>query len=149
MGQAGLLIPGLLLAIVGLATLAGHLSIPYRSSLSGAADADEELRARLVATKAAIRQIDALASEDWTRDETVQRMRAMYEYRKRRFAARAGKIQDDGYEERSLAYQQMVQLVLTAQREALLQMRSVGDVSNEVMNRILRELDLEESRLEI
>jgi monovalent cation/hydrogen antiporter len=41
-----------------------------------------------------------------------------------------------------------VQLVLTAQREALLQMRSVGDVSNEVMNRILRELDLEESRLE-
>jgi monovalent cation/hydrogen antiporter len=115
----------------------------------GGADADEELRARLVATKAAIRQIDALASEDWTRDETVQRMRAMYEYRKRRFAARAGKIQDDGYEERSLAYQQMVQLVLTAQREALLQMRSVGDVSNEVMNRILRELDLEESRLEI
>jgi hypothetical protein len=28
-------------------------------------------------------------------------------------------------------------------------MRSDGEVSNEVMNRILRELDLEESRLEI
>jgi monovalent cation/hydrogen antiporter len=115
----------------------------------GGADADEEIRARLVATKAAIVQIDALAGEEWTRDETVERMRALYEYRKRRFAARAGKIEDEGYEDRSLAYQQMLQLVSQAQREALLRMRSDGDVSNEAMNRILRELDLEESRLEI
>jgi CPA1 family monovalent cation:H+ antiporter len=113
------------------------------------ADADEEVRARLVATKAAIEQIDALAGEEWTRDETVERLRALYEYRKRRFAARAGKIEDDGYEDRTLAYQQMLQLVLAAQREALLRMRSNGELSNEMMNRILRELDLEESRLEI
>jgi CPA1 family monovalent cation:H+ antiporter len=115
----------------------------------GGADADEEIRGRLVATKAAIEQLDALADEEWTRDETVERMRALYAYRKRRFAARAGKIEDDGYEDRSLAYQQMLQLVLGAQREALLQMRSDGKLSNEAMNRILRELDLEESRLEI
>ena len=116
----------------------------------GGADADEEVRARLVATKAALAQIDALAGEEWTREETVERLRGLYEYRKRRFAARAGKIEDDeGYEDRSLAYQQMVQLVLGAQREALLRMRSDGKLSNEVMNRILRELDLEESRLEI
>ena len=115
----------------------------------GGADTEEELRARLVATKAAIEQLDALAGEEWTRDETVERMRGLYEYRKRRFAARAGKIDDDGYEDRSLAYQQMVQLVLGAQREALLRMRSEGQLSNEGMNRILRELDLEESRLEI
>jgi monovalent cation/hydrogen antiporter len=115
----------------------------------GGADEDEEVRARLVATKAAIEQIDALAGEEWTRDETAERLRAFYEYRKRRFAARAGKIEDDGYEDRSLAYQQMLQLVLAAQREALLRMRSDGELSNEVMNRIMRELDLEESRLEI
>jgi CPA1 family monovalent cation:H+ antiporter len=115
----------------------------------GGAEADEEVRARLVATKAAIERIDALAGEEWTRDETVERMRALYEYRKRRFAAQAGKIEDDGYEDRSLAYQQMVQLVLGAQRAALLRMRRDGDLSNEVMNRILHELDLEESRLEI
>ncbi len=115
----------------------------------GDADADEEVRARLVATKAAIEQIDALAGEEWTRDETVERMRALYEYRKRRLAARAGKIEDEGYEDRSLAYQQMVQLVLQAQRESLLRMRSERELSNEVMHRILRELDLEESRLEI
>jgi monovalent cation/hydrogen antiporter len=50
---------------------------------------------------------------------------------------------------RSLAYQRMLQLVLRAQREALLRIRSNGELANEMMNRILRELDLEESRLEI
>ena len=115
----------------------------------GGADAAEEIRARLVATKAAIEQIEALAGEEWTRDETVERMRALYEYRKRRLAARAGKIEDDGYEDQSLAYQRTVQHVLAAQRDALLRMRSEGELSNEVMNRVMRELDLEESRLEI
>jgi monovalent cation/hydrogen antiporter len=116
---------------------------------AGGADADEEIRARLVATKAALAQIDALRSEKWVPDETVERMRPLYEYRKRRFAAHAGKIEDEEYEDRSLAYQQMVRLVLGAQREALLRMRSDGKLSNEVMNRILHELDLEESRLEV
>jgi CPA1 family monovalent cation:H+ antiporter len=61
-------------------------------------------------------------------------MRALYEYRKRRLAARAGKIEDEGYEDRSLAYQHMVRLILWAQRDALLQMRSDGRLSNQVMN---------------
>jgi monovalent cation/hydrogen antiporter len=43
----------------------------------------------------------------------------------------------------------MLQLVLAARREALLRTRSDGQLSNEVMNRIMRQLDLEESRLEI
>jgi CPA1 family monovalent cation:H+ antiporter len=109
----------------------------------------EELRARLGAAKAALAQLDELADEDWTRDDTIERMRALYQYRKRRLAARAGKIEDDGYEDRSLAYQQMVQSVLRAQRDALVQMRNDREISNEVMTRLVRELDLEESRLEI
>ena len=113
------------------------------------ADAEEELRARLVATRAALDRLDALAGEEWTRDETIERMRALYQYRKRRFAAQAGKIEDDGYEDRSLAYQQAVQAVLAAQREALVQLRNEGTISNEVMNRVVLEFDLEESRLEI
>jgi monovalent cation/hydrogen antiporter len=110
----------------------------------------EELRARLVATKAALAQIDELKGQDWTRDDTVDRLRGVYDYRKRRLAARAGKIEDDeGYEDRSLAYQQMVQSVLGAQRDALVRLRDRGELSNEAMNRLVRELDLEESRLEI
>ena len=53
------------------------------------------------------------------------------------------------YEDQSLAYQRTLQHVLGAQREALWRMRSDGELSNEVMHRVLRELDLEESRLEI
>src|SRR3954470_2204665 len=113
------------------------------------AEETEEIRARLVATKAALTQLDELAAQEWTRDETIERMRALYQYRKRRFAARAGKIEDDGYEDRSLVYQQMVQIVLAAQRDALIRMRREGELSNEIMNRVIRELDLEESRLEI
>jgi CPA1 family monovalent cation:H+ antiporter len=113
------------------------------------AEETEEIRARLVAARAALDRLDELEAEDWTRNETIERMRALYAYRKRRFAARAGKIEDDGYEDRSLVYQQMMQNVLAAQRDALIRLRSDGDLSNETMNRIFRELDLEESRLEI
>jgi monovalent cation/hydrogen antiporter len=109
----------------------------------------ENIRARLVATKAALAQLDELEAEEWTRDDTIARMRGAYDYRKRRFAARAGKIEDDGYEDRSLAYQHVVQLVLAAQREALVRARNSGEISNETMNEVIRELDLEESRLEI
>ncbi|MBV9416121.1 MAG: Na+/H+ antiporter [Solirubrobacterales bacterium] len=129
------------------------LSLPtlirrLRISDGGAAQT-EELRARLGATKAALAEIDALAAEEWTRDDTIERMRAAYMYRKRRLAARAGKIEDDGYEDRSLQYQQAVQAVLAAQRDALVELRGEGVISNETMNRIIQELDLEESRLEI
>jgi monovalent cation/hydrogen antiporter len=109
----------------------------------------EELRARLGAAKAALERLDELAGEDWTRDDTVQRMRGMYEYRKRRFAARAGKVEDDGYEDRSQAYQRALREVIAAQRQALVRLRNEGAISNDVMNRVQNELDLEDTRLEI
>jgi len=37
-----------------------------------------------------------------------------------RFAAQAGSIEDDGYEDQTLAYQQTLQHLLGAQRETLL-----------------------------
>jgi CPA1 family monovalent cation:H+ antiporter len=140
-------------AVIFVTLVVQGLSLPavisrLHISDDGAAES-EELKARLVATKAALAQIDALAQEDWTRDDTMERMRNAYEYRKRRLSARAGKIDDDGYEDRSLAYQQAVQMVLGAQRDALVELRRQGTISNETMNRVIRELDLEESRLEI
>jgi Na+/H+ antiporter len=110
----------------------------------------EELKARLAAAKAAIQRLDELELEDWTRNETVDRMRGLYEFRKRRFATRAGKIEDeDGIEDRSLNYQRMVHDVLGAQRQALVGLVRSGEISSEVMRRVERELDLEESRLEV
>jgi CPA1 family monovalent cation:H+ antiporter len=114
------------------------------------AEESEEIRARLVASKAALTRLAELEEEDWIRGETVERVRALYRYRKRRFAVRAGKIEDeDGIEDRSIAYQRLMHILFTAQRDALVGLRNEGTISSEVMRRIERELDLEESRLEV
>jgi monovalent cation/hydrogen antiporter len=80
-------------------------------------------------------------------------MRMLYEYRQRRFAIRAGELDDgdgiDAVESRSKRYQKMVRSVLTAQRQRLVELRNSGEISNEVMHRLERELDLEDERLEI
>jgi monovalent cation/hydrogen antiporter len=116
----------------------------------GAEEEAEELRARLVASRAALERIDELAAEDWVRDDTAERLRALYEFRQRRFKVRAGKIEDDdGIEDRSLNYQRLLHELYTVQRHALVELRNGGTISNEVMHRIERELDLEESRLEV
>jgi monovalent cation/hydrogen antiporter len=109
----------------------------------------EEVRARLVAAKAALAALDELVEADWTREDTIQRMRAMYDYRLRRFGARAGKLPDDGYEDRSIAYQRAVQAVIAAQHRAVVDLRNEGQIADDVMRQIERELDLEEERLEI
>jgi Na+/H+ antiporter len=109
----------------------------------------EELRARLAAAHAALDRLDELGGEDWTRDDTVERLRGLYDFRRRRLKARAGKIEDDGIEDRSLAYQRLVRELLDAQRQAIVRLRNQGVISNDVMHRVERELDLEDSRLEI
>jgi monovalent cation/hydrogen antiporter len=113
------------------------------------AEEREELRARLAAANAALERLDELAGEDWTRDDTVERLHGLYDFRRRRLKVRAGKIEDDGAEDRSLAYQRLVRELLQAQRGAIVRLRNQGVISNDVMHRIERELDLEDTRLEI
>jgi CPA1 family monovalent cation:H+ antiporter len=113
----------------------------------------EETEARLRAAEAALEKIDELENEDWVREDTAERMRDLYEYRRRRFAARyAGQAEDgekDGYEERSLAYQHFRRELLGAERAALIQLRNQGRLSDETRRRVERDLDLEDARLEI
>jgi Na+/H+ antiporter len=113
-------------------------------------DEREELLGRRAAAAVALARLDELAEEEWTYDETVERMRGLYRYRSRRFAARAGETDDgDGIEHRSLKYQKLVRMVLEAQRAELVRLRNAGEISNDVMHRLERELDLEDERLEI
>ena len=65
-----------------------------------------------------------------------------------RLAARTTDDEGD-YEHRSVKYQKMVRDVLDAQRRAVVELRNSGEISNDVMHRIERELDLEDERLEI
>ena len=72
------------------------------------------------------------------------------EFRQRRFKIRAGKIEDeDGLEESSLAYQRLMHEIYASQRSELVRLRNNREISSEVMRRVERELDLEESRLEV
>jgi monovalent cation/hydrogen antiporter len=116
----------------------------------GSDEENEELKARLVIARAALDRVEALEDEEWTRDETIERVRALYEFRRRRFKAQAGKLDGaDGIEERSIAYQRLMHEIYAAQREALVELRNGRRISVDVMRRVERELDLEESRLEV
>ncbi|HEV3377210.1 MAG TPA: Na+/H+ antiporter [Thermoleophilaceae bacterium] len=106
----------------------------------------EEVLARVRLAEAAIARIEELTDEDWTRPDTLERVRGMYDYRRRRFAAREDG-DGDHYEERTGAYQRLMHELFDAQREELIGMRNRGDISDEVRRRVERELDLEESRL--
>jgi CPA1 family monovalent cation:H+ antiporter len=111
------------------------------------AEEREELTARITLAEAAIARTQELDGEEWVRAETLERVRGLYDYRRRRFGAR-----EDGdgeeYEERTGAYIRLMYELFDAQREALIALRNSGEISDEVRRRVERELDLEESRLQ-
>jgi CPA1 family monovalent cation:H+ antiporter len=108
----------------------------------------EEIEGRIEVAQAALARIEELVEEDWVREDTAERVRGLYNYRRTRFSARFGG-DEDGIEERSVAYQRLTRELLRAQRKKLIELRNEGKIGDEVMHRIEHDLDLEESRLEI
>jgi len=106
----------------------------------------EEVAARMRVAEAAIARTEELDGEDWVRPDTLERVRALYDYRRRRFGA-IGDGDGAEYEERSSAYIRLMYELFDAQREALVALRNAGEISDEVRRRVERDLDLEESRL--
>ena len=108
----------------------------------------EENLARRRLAEAAIARLEAVGTEDWTRDDTIERVRGMFDYRRRRFAAHTGGDEDgDAYEERTATYIRLMYELFDAQRDELIGLRNSGEISDEVRRRVERDLDLEESRL--
>jgi CPA1 family monovalent cation:H+ antiporter len=114
-------------------------------------DSYRENKARLMAARAAMSRVDSLREEEWVRDETAERVRALYEYRQRRFASRFAEdgTESEQIEHRSVNYQRLMHEIFSAQREAIVAMRNEGRITDEIMHRVERDLDLEESRLEV
>ena len=113
-------------------------------------DHDEELAARLEIAFAAIDRIESLAGEDWVEQQTVERTRPLFEYRRRRFSSRIdGEDSDDefDYESRSASYTRFMAEVIGAQRQTLRTLRDDGRISDEVRRRVEYDLDLEQERL--
>jgi Na+/H+ antiporter len=128
------------------------LSLPYVIEKLGLEDdgleAVEDAKARKRAAQAALERLDELEGEGWIRDDTLERSRGMYEFRIDRFGERLGHG-DGGIEERSGAYQRLRRELLRAEEQAVVQLRREGEISDDVMNRVLRDIALEDARLDV
>jgi NhaP-type Na+/H+ or K+/H+ antiporter len=117
----------------------------------GADDLEEESRARLAAAEAALARLDELEGESWVREDTLERQRRFYGFRRRRVLAYRGEADGDGaeLERRSLDFQRLTRELLRAQEAALVALRDERVISDEVLRRVQRELDLEDDRLDL
>jgi monovalent cation/hydrogen antiporter len=109
----------------------------------------EEAKARIHAAEAALERLDELIDEDWVRDDTAERMRGLYNFRQARFRSRVDAEADGSAEERSLDYQRLRRELLDAERGAVIELRRAGRIDDEVMRRVVRDLDLEDLRLDV
>ena len=107
------------------------------------------LATRIYAADAALARLEELASEDWVRDQTLARMRGALQFRRNRFAARFAGDDDGSIEQQSQDYQRLEREILATQREAVVDLRRQGPINDDVMNRIQRDFDLEDARLDI
>jgi monovalent cation/hydrogen antiporter len=112
-------------------------------------EAREEAKARIHAADAAVARLDELVDEDWVRDETAERLRGLYDFRRNRFSSRLDPDGDGSLDERSADYQRLRRELLDAEREAVVDLRREGRIDDDVMRRVVRDLDLEDLRLDV
>lgn len=127
----------------------------------GQAGKVQELRARLKGARAALEALEKLRVSDGeevpdggeVRDRKISdgahdRMREYYEERVGRYSSgiEAGGTTDE-YAGSSSAWRNWRRALIGAERDAILALRDGGEISPEVMRRIERDLDLEESRI--
>ena len=109
----------------------------------------EEAKARIRAAEAALARLDELSMEDWVREDTAERFRGLYGFRQERFRSRYDPDGDGSVEERSQNYQRLRRELLDAERNAVTDMRQQGVIGDDVMRRVVRDLDLEDARLDV
>jgi monovalent cation/hydrogen antiporter len=109
----------------------------------------EDAEARIRAADAAVERLDELIGEDWVRDETAERLRGLYTFRRNRFSSRFDGDSDGALEEQSQAYQRLRRELLDAERAAVVQLSRDGTISGDVATRVVRDLDLEDARLDV
>src|SRR5437870_3748479 len=109
----------------------------------------EDAKARIKAADAALVRLDELEVADWVREDTAERLRGLYGFRKNRFASRFDDGDDGAIAQQSQTYQRLRRELLEAERSAIVDLRREGVISSDVERRLHRDLDLEDARLEI
>ena len=83
------------------------------------------------------------------REDTAERMRGLYGFRQERFRSRFDPDGDGAIEERSRRYQRLRRELLDAERDGRRRPAAQGVIDDEVMRRVVRDLDLEDARLDV
>ena len=109
----------------------------------------EDTKARIHAAEAALARLDELVDEDWVREDTAERLRGLYDFRRSRFQERIEEGGDGSIEQRSADYQRLMRELLDAERQAVVELRRERRISDDVMRRVVRDFDLEEARLDL
>ena len=108
---------------------------------------DEERMARLNAGQAAVDRIGQLGREHPEHRELIEHLRESYVHRMEHVDLSDGTPRDEA-EQELLEHRQIRRAVIDAEREAVIRLRDRGELSDEVMRRLERDLDLEELREE-
>jgi Na+/H+ antiporter len=121
---------------------------------------EEETRARLEATKAALSHLDRVARDggesrkqnppttaNHAHPDVIEDLREHYKEKAHRLSARADGGKDGAHEERADDYVRLKQEVIKAERETIIKMLDEGKINEEILQRIQQDLDLEEMRL--
>ncbi len=136
-----------------LATLVGQgLSLPAlirRLRLPADDTAEREVAlARATASQAALSRLDELVEADGTPREVAEQLRRQHQRGAQRHAARAQGERNQEVEEQAEAVRQLRRAVVEAEQRAIVALRNRGDIGDAALRTVLRDLDLEEQRLE-
>jgi monovalent cation/hydrogen antiporter len=109
----------------------------------------EDAKARVKAAEAALARLEELEAEGWILEDTAERTRGLYNFRANRFRNRYHGVDDEGTEARSQQYQRLRRELLEAERQAVIGLRNQGTITEDVMQRVQRDIDLEDLRLDV
>ncbi|HEY0640256.1 MAG TPA: Na+/H+ antiporter [Pseudonocardiaceae bacterium] len=126
----------------------GRLGI--RRTEEGAADGLAEAQAQHAAARAALDRLEELTGGDGEPEHVgriAQRLRTWTEQRSQSAWERLGRPAEDLGEAPTAAFRRLRREMLTAERDAFIRFRDQGRIDDEVLRRVLRELDLEEALL--
>ena len=98
--------------------------------------------------EAALARLEELVEEDWVPSDTAERLRGLCAFRHGRFTARHDREDESAHEDLQRAYQRLRRELLGAEREALEELRRDGVITERVLQRVIRDLDLEDLRLD-
>jgi Na+/H+ antiporter len=109
-------------------------------------EAEEERLARRAAAEAALARLDALAAEDGTPPELIETLRRRYAHQEDLLSADEDEREDAA--DHVALHERLQREVLAAQQEEVVRLRDEGEISDHVLRRVQRDLDLEETRFE-